>query len=263
MAVRKFLDENGAAQLNDLLRTKFGTKRDKTDGLVIKEITDSSVRIWDMDDGVYKLPTSCIVYYYGATNTSHTFTISTTGWLFVTHYSTTYKFYYILCADNLATRYLYNGYVTSTDGSSKNFNLGSTYLTKISSYVKNNLTYSTSNTTYALSAYQGYLLNQNKADKTELPSNFTGTDGTTTGTAGLVPAPTTSDTDKYLKSDGTWKAITPGEENVIESISVNGTAQTITNKNVDLTVPQITYSTTDLTPGTSALNTGEIYVVYE
>lgn len=37
-----------------------------------------------------------------------------------------------------------------------------TALTNISSYVKNNLTYSTSNTTYALSAYQGYLLNQNK-----------------------------------------------------------------------------------------------------
>lgn len=35
-------------------------------------------------------------------------------------------------------------------------------------------------------------------------SDFTGTDGNTGGTAGLVPAPTTSDTDKFLKSDGTW-----------------------------------------------------------
>lgn len=35
------------------------------------------------------------------------------------------------------------------------------YLTGISSFVQNNLTYSTSNTTQALSAYQGYLLNRN------------------------------------------------------------------------------------------------------
>jgi hypothetical protein len=33
---------------------------------------------------------------------------------------------------------------------------------------------------------------------------FTGTDGVTAGTTGLVPAPTTTDVDKFLKSDGTW-----------------------------------------------------------
>ena len=35
-------------------------------------------------------------------------------------------------------------------------------------------------------------------------SDFTGTDGTEAGTAGLVPAPATTDADKFLKSDGTW-----------------------------------------------------------
>lgn len=35
-------------------------------------------------------------------------------------------------------------------------------------------------------------------------SDFTGTDGTTAGAAGLVPAPSTADADKFLKSDGTW-----------------------------------------------------------
>lgn len=35
-------------------------------------------------------------------------------------------------------------------------------------------------------------------------SAFTGTDGETAGTAGLVPAPATTDADKFLKSDGTW-----------------------------------------------------------
>ena len=35
-------------------------------------------------------------------------------------------------------------------------------------------------------------------------SNFTGTDGTTAGEAGLVPAPATTDAGKFLKADGTW-----------------------------------------------------------
>lgn len=50
----------------------------------------------------------------------------------------------------------------------------------------------------------------------------------------------------------------------IDSISVNGTVQPIDqNKNVDLAVPQITYSTTDLEPGVSPLDTGTFYFVYE
>lgn len=40
--------------------------------------------------------------------------------------------------------------------------------------------------------------------------NFTGTDGVSAGAAGLVPGPTTSDTDKYLKSDGTWATVSGG-----------------------------------------------------
>lgn len=35
-------------------------------------------------------------------------------------------------------------------------------------------------------------------------SNFTGTDGTAAGVAGLVPAPATTDAGKFLKADGTW-----------------------------------------------------------
>ena len=35
-------------------------------------------------------------------------------------------------------------------------------------------------------------------------SPFTGTDGTAAGTAGLVPAPATTDAGKFLKADGTW-----------------------------------------------------------
>ena len=35
-------------------------------------------------------------------------------------------------------------------------------------------------------------------------STFTGTDGTSAGAAGLVPAPATTDAGKFLKADGTW-----------------------------------------------------------
>lgn len=40
-----------------------------------------------------------------------------------------------------------------------------------------------------------------------IPGVFTGTDGTTAGTSGLVPAPTTADGGKYLKGDGTWDTV--------------------------------------------------------
>lgn len=41
-------------------------------------------------------------------------------------------------------------------------------------------------------------------------SDFTGATSSTAGTHGLVPAPATTDVDKYLKSDGTWAAISAG-----------------------------------------------------
>lgn len=46
------------------------------------------------------------------------------------------------------------------------------------------------------------------------PGDFTGTDGQSAGTHGLVPAPTTSDVDKYLKSDGTWATVQGGGASV-------------------------------------------------
>jgi len=58
----------------------------------------------------------------------------------------------------------------------------------------------------ALSANMGKYLNDNKADKTA----FTGTDGTTAGAMGLVPAPATTDAGKVLKADGTWAGLPDG-----------------------------------------------------
>ena len=247
MAVRKFLDENGAAKLNELLANKFQSKIDKTDGLVIKELT-SPVEIFELDDGMYKLPESCTCYY-NSTHNGGTSISNSTGYLFVTSYSTTYKQFFIFVANN-TTRYLKSGYATSTTGSYKDTSLTS-ILTSISSYVKNDLNYSTSSTTYALSAYQGYLLNQNKADKTEIPTKTSDL----TNDSGFL----TSHQDISGKEDTT---------NKVTSINSSSTdteypSAKLLFDQINTRQKNITYSTTDLTPGTSALNTGEIYVVYE
>lgn len=43
-----------------------------------------------------------------------------------------------------------------------------------------------------------------KSDTGHTHAAFTGTDGTTAGASGFVPAPTTADKDLYLSSNGTW-----------------------------------------------------------
>lgn len=52
-------------------------------------------------------------------------------------------------------------------------------------------------------------------------SNFIGTDGTTPGDTGLVPAPATTDVDKFLKADGTWAEAAGGGSGAIELTSAN------------------------------------------
>lgn len=66
--------------------------------------------------------------------------------------------------------------------------------------------------------------------------DFTGTDGQTDGTSGLVPAPLSTDNGKFLCADGTWQEAAGGST--------------------------ITYGTQDLTPGVSPLAEGEFYFVY-
>lgn len=46
-----------------------------------------------------------------------------------------------------------------------------------------------------------------KLDGLNAPTIMVGADGTNSGTAGYVPAPTATDNTKYLKGDGTWAAI--------------------------------------------------------
>ena len=52
------------------------------------------------------------------------------------------------------------------------------------------------------SSYSSGTLTLDATDTTY--SAFTGTDGTSAGTSGLVPAPATTDAGKFLKADGTW-----------------------------------------------------------
>ena len=57
---------------------------------------------------------------------------------------------------------------------------------------------------------------------------FGGTNGTNAGTKGLVPAPTASDTDKYLKSDGTWATVSGGSGNYVSKTGDTMTGTLIT-----------------------------------
>lgn len=86
-------------------------------------------------------------------------------------------------------------------------------------------------------------------------NDFVGTDGTSAGTAGLVPAPATADAGTFLKADGTWAhpagtvytggtrinisnsnvISTTAEINKIDVVKVDGNALTITDKAVNIT----------------------------
>lgn len=141
----------------------------------IEEISTQYIRITDLDAGVYKLTYAGTkyIYYSGTTSTSaHTVAGSTgTVVLTVNKYSTNYWHWYYI---NGTTGYetIYYGYTSTSIGALNSKALNS-LLVNISSYVRNNLTYSTSTTSYALSAYQGYLLNQNKQDKLTAGNNIT------------------------------------------------------------------------------------------
>ena len=62
---------------------------------------------------------------------------------------------------------------------------------------------------------------------------FTGADGTNAGSSGLVPAPSATDNDKYLKGDGTWASVSGGSSTDVQingtSITSGGVANIVTN----------------------------------
>lgn len=83
-------------------------------------------------------------------------------------------------------------------------------------------------------------------------SAFTGATSGAAGTAGLVPAPASGETSKYLKSDGTWGTISqPTVNDATLTIQQNGTnvatftANASSNATANISVPVITMQTTD------------------
>lgn len=96
-------------------------------------------------------------------------------------------------------------------------------------------------------------------------NNFTGTNGTVAGSSGLVPAPAITDTNKFLKSDGSWSiATTTTVYNGVLTIKQNGTnvatfsANSAANITADIISPVITMTTTD--PGDGSSLSGNNFV---
>jgi hypothetical protein len=54
-------------------------------------------------------------------------------------------------------------------------------------------------------------------------NDFVGTDGVSAGTAGLVPAPATTDAGKFLKADGTWDTAGGGGPTVVQTTGTSTT----------------------------------------
>lgn len=146
----------------------------------IKEISTQYIRITDLETGVYKLTYNGTkyIYYWGTSGTS---THAVTGGsgavvLIVNKYINTssnynyWHWYYINGQNSYES--IYFGFTDSSLGQYKSKILSQIITT---SEIKNNLTYSTSDTSYALSAYQGYVLDQNKEDKTNKVTSLSST----------------------------------------------------------------------------------------
>lgn len=87
-------------------------------------------------------------------------------------------------------------------------------------------------------------------------NDFVGTDGQDVGVAGLVPAPATSDTDKFLKSDGTW-ATAGGGGSSITPVQTTGTSTTDVmsqDATTKMIYPDITNNPTKISIGNSTIN---------
>lgn len=80
-------------------------------------------------------------------------------------------------------------------------------------------------------------------------SNFVGTDGTTAGSSGLVPAPTISDINKFLKADGTWGAI--NSINVVQTTG-NSTTDVMSQKAVTDIIGNVESALNVINNGTGA-----------
>lgn len=104
-----------------------------------KIINENSIRIWELETGIYQLPANCVVLYNGEISTT-SFTITSTSFLFVVTRQTgndIYKTFFVFEAIG-GLRYLRNGYTTSNYGEYKQFNLGNSYEERIAELATEN-----------------------------------------------------------------------------------------------------------------------------
>lgn len=83
-------------------------------------------------------------------------------------------------------------------------------------------------------------------------SNFTGTDGVDAGTAGLVPAPATTDAGKFLKADGTWDSASGGGPTVVQSIGSSTTSVMSQDATTQMVYQSGTYKNSHIVMGHGA-----------
>lgn len=221
MAVRKFIDETGLSLLNTLLSNKFQTKAENilfgydNNGLVPSLNSFDEIDLYSVDEIVLTgdgwKPLEAGETYSAGTG------ISINNNVISANYGTTSE---TACVGN-DSRLSDSRTPTSHASTATTYGVGTT-----TSYghcmTINNLTTSAHANGKALSAYQGYLLNTNKAALAS--PTFTGT----------PKAPTAS--------------------------VANNSTQIATTAYVDR---KITSGTTDYTAGTTAMNNGCIYCVYE
>lgn len=87
-------------------------------------------------------------------------------------------------------------------------------------------------------------------------SNFVGTDGQTAGTAGLVPAPATTDAGKFLKADGTWDTAGGGGPTVVQTTGTSTTDVMSQDATTKMIYPRIAdYPDSINIRGTSGIDT--------
>lgn len=161
------------------------------------------IAIWLLNAGHYsiKAGSSQVKVYLDTSSPSYTSANSESELIISGPDALNQKNYYYAGGGYSAGAKVSNIGFTQTSLPAKNFEL-----LNVSTTV-NNLT--STDTRRPLSANQGKVL-KGLVDGKASNTAFTGTDGTTDGATGLVPAPLIADADKYLKSDGTWAAISAG-----------------------------------------------------
>lgn len=126
--------------------------------------------------------------------------------------------------ENFNDAYLQNTYVGVSDYQFLFLDNRNYYEYDASTTTDTSYYYSKSTIQLELTAGNNITITGNTISATDTTySAFTGTDGQTAGTAGLVPAPATTDAGKFLKADGTWDTAGGGGPTVVQTTGTSTT----------------------------------------